>query len=197
MRNETRELLGFKVQITGVCDTLAEVIAAAGSEDAVVKDVNAQTLAHSHFTILRRKIVAELVKLTGVKQLVKKVGTGAEAKEVIDEKDAAYIARLEEELGAETLKTHEAAISAVCAGVPVDYKPGTRGSGGSGAPAKKWLAYYDQLVAESKLDLFCERNGINPDGDLSEEDLKIAVATKVKDIVTAQMEAAAKAAMDV
>lgn len=201
MRNETRELLGFKVQVTGICDTLAEVINAVGSEEGVVNDVNNQTLAHSHFTILRRKIVAKLEELSGVKREGFFEGEGDKKKWVIDEKDAAYIARLEglEDIhgkkGEEWLKLQEGTLSTMCAGVSVDYKPGTRGAGGSATPAKKYLAYYDQMVAEDKLDLFCERHGIDSAQD--EDALKVAVANKVKELLAAAQAEAMKKALDV
>lgn len=190
MKTETRELLGFNVPVVGVCETLAELVAACGSEEAVVKDGNNQTLAHSHFTILRRAIVKKLVELTGIKQKTTKDGE----KEVVDEKDAAYIARIEEELGGDgSLKKYEAEVAAVCAAIKVDYTPGTRGAGGASTPAKKWLAVYDQLVAESKLDAFCQKYGIDQSTD--EESLKIAVANKAKEIVTALQEKAMKEAL--
>lgn len=195
MRNETRELLGFKVQVTGICDTLAEVIKAVGSEEGVVNDVNNQTLAHSHFTILRRKIVAKLEELSGVKREGFFEGEGEKKKWVVTEKDAAYVARLEETKGEEWLKLQEGTLSSMCAAVSVDYKPGTRGAGGSATPAKKYLAYYDQMVAEEKLDLFCERHGI--DSAQEEDALKVAVANKVKELLAAAQAEAMKKALDV
>ena len=195
MRNETRELLGFKVQVTGICDTLAEVIKEVGSEEGVVNDVNNQTLAHSHFTVLRRKIVAKLEELSGLKRDGVFEGEGEKKKWVVTEKDAAYVARLEETKGEEWLKSQEGTLSTMCSQVPVDYKPGTRGAGGSAMPAKKYLAYYDQMVAEEKLDLFCERHGIDSSQD--EEALKVAVANKVKELLAAAQAEAMKKALDV
>lgn len=191
MKTETRELLGFNVPVVGIAETLQEAISAAGSEAEVLKDLNNNVLAHSHYTILRRVIVKTLETATGVKRN----GVTEGEKFTVTEKDAVYIARLEEELGTDELKTHEAAVADACSKISVDYKPGTRGSGESRAPAKKWLAYYDQLVSESKLDLFCEKHSI--DGTQAEEDLKVEVANKVKEIVTARMAAAAKEAVDV
>jgi len=194
MRTETKELLGFSVPVVGIAETLQEAITAAGSEAAVLKDYNANVLYHSHFTILRRVMVQTLVKLTGIKQLTESEGEGEKKKEVIIEKDAQYIARLETELGEDGLKVHEAALAEACGKIAVDYTPGTRGQGGTATPAKKWLAYYDQLVLESKLDGFCERNSIDQNTD--EETLKFAVANRVREIVSAKMAAAAKEALD-
>lgn len=192
MKNENRELLGFSVPVIGIVETMQEAVAAAGSETAVLKDFNNNVLAHSHFTILRRAIIATLVKETGTKMLTKKVGE----KEVIDEKESEYIARLESDLGEETMKSFGPAVAAACSAIPVDYSPGTRGSGASATPAKKWLAYYDQLVTEEKLDAFCEKNGITVEG-VDTETLKITVANKVREIVSAKLAAAAKEALAV
>lgn len=207
MKTETRELLGFNVPVVGVCETLAELVAACGSEEAVVKDGNNQTLAHSHFTILRRAIVKKLVELTGFKQKIYDGNTDEEltteaavkaAKTTRLEKDAAYIGRIEEELGGvkdgvSSLKKFEDEVAAVCAAIKVDYTPGTRGAGGASTPAKKWLAIYDQLVTESKLDTFCQKYGIDQSTD--EETLKIAVANKAKEITIAIQERAMREAM--
>lgn len=191
MKTETRELLGFKVPVVGVAETMAELVTASGSEAEVVDTNNNQVFAHSHATILRRAIIKKLVELTGIKQLTIKEGD----KEVLDEKDAAYIGRLEEELGEGALKKYEGQIASTCQAIPMDYTPGVRGSGGSAAPAKKWLAYYDQLVAEEKLDIFCQKHSI--DQSVDADSLKNTVANKVREIVTAAQAEASKAALAV
>lgn len=196
MKTENRELLGFTVPINGICETLAEAITAAGSEDAVLKDYNNNVLAHSHYTIARRAIVNKLIELTGVKMKTETTGTGDSAKTVVVEKESEYIARLETELGEETLKEFNSQIASVVGAIPVDYTPGVRGAGATAAPAKKWLAYYDQLVTEDKLDAFCSKHGITVEGK-DVEVLKVEVANKVKEIVTAKLAAAAKQALDV
>lgn len=192
MKNENRELLGFTVPINGIVETLAEAVSAAGSEDAVVKDFNNNVLAHSHFTIARRAIIATLVKESGIKLKTKKVGD----KDVIDEKESEYVARLQDEVGEEVLLSFGPAVASAVGAIPVDYRPGTRGSGGSAAPAKKWLAYYDQLVTEEKLNAFCEKYDIAVEG-VDEEVLKVTVANKVKDIVIAKARQAEKDALSV
>ncbi len=195
MKNVTKEILGFKVPVVGVVETLDEAVIAAGSAEAVVNDFNSNVLAHSHYTILRRKFCKELEKLTGIKRLGETTGEGEAAKFKVTEKEEAYVTRLETELGEETLQSFLKDLIAVSEATPVDYKPGVRGSGASDTPAKKWLAYYDQMVKEDKLDRFCARHGINR--ELPEEDLKIEVANKAKELVTAQQAAAAKQAMEV
>lgn len=195
MKTENRELLGFSVPVVGIAETLQEAITAAGSEEAVLKDYNSNVLAHSHYSILRRLIVATLEKVTGVKRKGVTEGEGEKAKFTVTEREAEYVARLEEELGEEGLKPHEVIVREECAKVKVDYVPGKRGEGGSATPAKKWLAYYDQLITDGKLDLFCSKHGIDQTTD--EETLKITVANKVKDIVSAKLAAAAKEAVDV
>lgn len=189
MKTENKELLGFTVPVVGIVETLKEAVEKAGSEEAVLKDYVSNVLAHSHYTVLRRVIIKTLVAATGIKQKTEKDGE----KEVIVEKDAAYVARLETELGEEVLQGFNKQIAEECAKITVDYTPGTRGSGTS-TPAKKWLAYYDQLVEEDKLDGFCQKHGIDQTAD--EETVRINVANKVKDIITAKMAAAAKEALD-
>lgn len=193
MKNENRDLLGFNVPVVGIVETLGEAISAAGSEAAVLKDYVSNVLAHSHYTVLRNTIVKTLETNTGIKRLTKKV----KEKDVIAEKDAEYIARLETELGEEVLKSHGDAVAAACAKIPVDYTPGTRGNGGATAvPAKKWLAYYDQLVAEEKLDAFVAKHSLALDG-LDEDGVKYLVANKVRELVTAKLAAAAAEATSV
>ncbi len=195
MKNIQKELLGFSVPVIGVVETISEAITAVGSEAGVVNDLNNQVLAHSHFTVLRRIIIKKLVELSGVKQLGETVGEDEKAKFVVTEKDAAYVARLTDQLGEEVVKSFETEIAAACSKVEVDYKPGVRGSGEGRPPAKKWLAYYDQLVKEDKLGAFCAKHGIDVNQD--EDDLKNVVAFKVAEIVTAQQQELARRALDV
>lgn len=192
MKNDTRELLGFNVPVVGIVETLAEAVTAAGSEQAVLNDYVSNVLAHSHYTILRRKIVETLETLTGIKRKTKTEGEGEKAKQVIDETDGAYVVRLENELGEETLKGFENKIAEVCQGIPVDYVPGTRGSGGSATPAKKWLAAVDQLQSEGKYENFLSKYQIA--GDPADEATKIAAANKIKELVSEQLAKAMKLA---
>jgi len=189
MKNETKELLGFNVLVVGIVETLKEAIEKAGSEEAVLKDYVSNVLAHSHYTIARRAIVKKLEELSGIKRLTKKDGE----KEVVIEKDAEYIARLETELGEDKLRSFDTDVSAAVAAIPVDYTPGTRGSGEGSVPAKKWLAYYDQMVTEGKVEFYCEKWNIDQNQD--EESLKYALANKVREVVTAKMKAAAAEAL--
>src|SRR5690606_6043403 len=190
MKNEKREILGFKVTIVGIVENLQEAVSAAGSEEAVVSDYNANVLAHSHYTILRRNICETLEKLTGIPRL--RDGEGDKAK--IVEKEAAYIARLEDQLGEDGLAQYESQIDELSKSIPVDYKPGTRGSGSSAIPATKWLAYYDQLVEEDMLNAFIEKYSIETDGR-SDEEIKYAVANKAREIVTARLREEEKKAL--
>lgn len=189
MKSEKKNLLGFDVTITGIVETLQEAISKSGSEEAVLKDYVSNVLAHSHYTIARREIMKQLETLTGIKRLTKQDGD----KIVVVEKEAEYVARLETELGEEALRKFNAQIDAAVAAIPVDYTPGTRGSGATAEPAKKWLAYYDQMVTEGKVEFYCEKWGIDPTQD--EESLKFALANKVREIVTAKMKAAAADAL--
>lgn len=191
MRNETREILGIEVMIVGIADSLSEAITLAGSESAVLNDYNSQILAHSHFTEVRRVICAKLTEITGIKRLTKKHGE----KEVFNETELAYVDRVREELGEEGFAEHIGAIQTAVAALQVDYKPGTRGSGGSTAkPAKKWFDYVAALKSAGRFDDFVSKNNLLRE-NMSEDDLNLAVALKVKDIVTEQEKAARAAAV--
>ena len=195
MKNEQREILGIPIMITGICETLAEAIAAAGSEQAVLNDYNANVLAHSHYTEVRKVICAKLAEVTGIKRLTKKHGEGENAKEVFDETEAAYVDRVREELGDEMFNEQIAAVQSAVAALPVDYKPGTRGSGGATAkPAKKWIDQVDALKKAGRYDEFLAKYELVKEG-MSEDDVVIAAANKVKEIVTEREKAAKQAAL--
>lgn len=189
MKTENKEILGFVVPVVGIAETLSEAITAAGSEEAVLKDFNSNVLAHSHYTILRRAIVKTLVGLTGIKQLTEKDGD----KDVVSEKDGDYLTRLRAELGEDVIENYAADIAKVCAAIKVDYTPGVRGSGNGGKPAKKWLDAVEQIIKEGKWDSLLAKSGL--DVDQPEDDLKIAAANWIKDIVLAAQVAAAKTAL--
>lgn len=187
MKNETKELIGFNVPIIGVVETLKEAVEAAGSEENVLADYVSNVLAHSHYAVLRRAIVGVLVTSTGIKRKTKTVGEGEKAKEVIDETEGEYVARLETELGEDALKQFEGAVAEACGKIKVDYTVGTRGST---TPAKKWLAAIDDLKAQGKFDAFCAKFEIDQSQD--EESVKCAAANKLKDLVNEQMKSAMK-----
>jgi hypothetical protein len=186
-----KEILGFTVLVVGVAESLKEAVELAGSEEVVLNDFNNQVLFHSHYTGLREKIVSKLAELTGIPRLTEKKGD----KDVIVEKDAEYIARLESQIGEDGLKAHESAIAELVAGIPVDYKPGTRGTGTSGVPAKKWMAVYGQLKTEGKLDAFAAKYSVTLTGD--EEADTILIAHKAKEVVDAIQKAASQQAFAV
>lgn len=190
MKTETKEILGFNVPIVGIVETLDEAISAAGSKEAVLKDYVNNVLAHSHYTVVRKVIIATLVAATGIAQIKNEKG-------VVTEKDAEYIARLETQLGESGLAQYNSVVAEAVGKISVDYTPGTRGQGSANAaPAKKWLAYYDELVTAEKLDAFCSKHGITQEG-VTEDDLKVKVALKVKEIVTEKEKAAARSALEV
>jgi hypothetical protein len=192
MKNEVREILGYNVPVIGIVENLQEAISKAGSEQAVLNDYVSNVLAHSHYTILRRVIVSTLEKATGVKRKTRTEGSGEKAKVVIDETEGEYVARLETELGEETMRTFDKEVAAACEKVPVDYVAGTRGSA---TPAKKWLAAVDDLKAAGKFERFCSKYEIDPTQD--EETVKIAVANKLKALVAEQERQAMAAATNV
>jgi hypothetical protein len=191
MKTITKELLGFNVPVVGVCETIAELVTAAGSEEVVVNDNNNQVLAHSHFGVLRNVIVTQLEKATGVPR--KTVKNKLVEKDGEEETQGKYRARLDEELGEETVQAIQAQIAEACEKIPVDYTPGVRGSGESAMPAKKWLELYDQAVTENKVDYYVAKLGV--DATLTGDELRIAFANAAKARVTAAMQAAAKNAL--
>lgn len=191
MKNIEKELLGFTVPVTGVCETIAELVTAAGSEEVVVNDNNNQVLAHSHFSVLRNVIVAKLEEATGVKR--KTVKNKLVEKDGDEETHGKYRARLDEELGEEVVNSYAVAIASACGAVAVDYKPGARGSGESAKPAAKWLAYWDEAVKQGKLDAYLAKFGI--DTTKTEDEQKVDFANAVKKKVTAAMQAAAQTAL--
>lgn len=188
MKSVTKEILGFNVQVSGVAETLAEAVAAAGGGDAgeqrVLSAVNNYVLFHQHFSKLRNLIVAKLEKSTGISRL-------KDSDEVITEKDVAYIGRLEEEGVA--LAGLEAEISDAVAAVPVNYAAPVRGEGGSTKVAKKWLAYVDALEQAGKVEGFINKHKLADTLEgLDEEGRKVVIANKIREVVTAAEKAAAQ-----
>ena len=68
-----------------------------------------------------------------------------------------------------------------------------RGTTGTAKPAKKWLAYYDAMVEKGVLEQFVAKHQIDT-ADLDDEAVKIAVANKVKELITKAELAARQAA---
>lgn len=191
MKNIEKEILGFSVPVVGVCETIQELVTASGSEEVVVNDNNIQVLAHSHYGVLRGIVVSVLEKATGV--LRKTVKNKLVEKDGDEETPGKYVARLNSDLGEDTVNTYAGKVAEECAKVPVDYTPGARGTGDGGEPAKKWLNYYDQAVAEGKLDLYIAKLGV--DATLTGDELKFAFANAAKKRVLAAQAEAAKAAL--
>lgn len=188
MKTITRELLGFEVPLNGVAETLEEIVSAAGNDTRVVDLANNYVLFHGHYDTVRDKIIETLVKLTG-----KKLETDDKGK--VTEKNTEYIARLEEDddvKAAGGLAAYESQIVEAVNALTVDYTKTVRAAGDS-APAKKWLAYYDQLVADGKLDKFIAKHEIDISG-LDDEAIKVLVARKLKEVVTNAQRAALAAA---
>jgi len=189
MKSVTKEILGFEGTIQ-IAESVSELVQLAGNEERVVGLANNYILFHSHFSKLRTLIVKELEKLTGIKREVDKDGK-------ITENDAVYIGRLEDEKV--DLAQFKDQIAALVAAQAVDYTQTERGSGESAKPAKKWLAYYDALKANDGTDVlpslssFCAKHDIATEG-VSEDDLRIVVANKVKAIVDAAQKVALQTA---
>ena len=180
MKTVTKEILSFEVPVPGVVETLAEAVVSCGNEERALNFLNNYVLFHSHFTKLRSKIIAKLVELTKIPLLTEKKGE----KDVIIENDGDYIARLEAELGEGALTQYTEQIAAVSSGLPVDYSVAIRGAASNSMPAKKWLAYYDAMVEQGKLDAFIAKQGLDLAADADEDTVKRTVANKVKELVT-------------
>lgn len=193
MKSVNKEILGFNVPVSGVAETVEELVSACGNGERAVELANNYILFHVHFSKVRTKIVAFLEEKTGVKRESETTGEGDDKKTVITEKDAEYIGRLEEAQGGLTQYAED--IAKLVADMPVDYTKSVS-TGVTSAPAKKWLAYYDSLVEAGKLDAFIAKHSIATDG-LSEEAIKLAVVAKVKSVVEAAAKAALAAAGDV
>lgn len=194
MKNIEKEILGFTVPIIGVCETIGELTTASGSEAQVVADCNMQVLAHSHYGVMRNVVVKVLEAATGIKRKTSKNKLTKENED--DETHGKYVARLLLDTGLseeQLVEQHASAVAAEAGKVPVDYTPGVRGSGEDAIPAKKWLNYYDQMVAENKVDLYVAKFGIDP--TLTGDELKYALANGAKKKVLAAQQAAAATAL--
>jgi len=191
MKTENKEILGFTVPVVGIAETINEAITAAGSEEAVLKDFNSNVLAHSHYTILRRVIVKTLVSLTGIKLLTEKDGE----KDVVTETEGEYLARIRLELGEDIVENYSADVALACKNVPVDYTPGTRGSGATAKPAKKWLEAVEQIKKDGKWASLLAKSGIST--DQPDDDQVIAAANWIKAAVAAAQASAMKSALSI
>lgn len=184
MKTLNKELLGFEVPIVGVAENLAELVELCGGEDRVVALANNYVLYHQHYTKGRDLIIKTLVEKSGIKLEVDDKGK-------VTEQDTEYVGRIEEEL--KGLSQFEADVASALETLSVDYKQPVRGIGGTGAVAKKWLAYYDGLVEDGKLDTFVAKHELDLEG-LDDEGVKNLVAKKIKEVVKRAEQAALAAA---
>jgi hypothetical protein len=186
MKTLNKEVLGFDVPIVGVAEDLNELLLLSGGgsadqtpeEQEAARKLGAEKVYaaainyvhfHSHYTKVRAKMIETLVAKSGKKQTVDKEGN-------VDEKDVEYVGRLEDELGgAGSLDQYNDDI--------VAYTQSSKG-GGSGTIGKKYLAYYDKMVEDGKLDAFVAKHSLEVEG-LDEEAKKQVVGAKVKELVKA------------
>lgn len=194
MKTLNKEVLGFDVPIVGVAEDLNELLLLSGGgsadqtpeEQEAARKLGAEKVYaaainyvhfHSHYTKVRAKMIETLVAKSGKKQTVDKEGN-------VDEKDVEYVGRLEDELGgAGSLDQYNDDIIAALNALPVDYTQSSKG-GGSGTIGKKYLAYYDKMVEDGKLDAFVAKHSLEVEG-LDEEAKKQVVGAKVKELVKA------------
>ena len=190
MSTITKEVLGFSVPVVGVADSLTQLAEFAGSEQRALDFANNYVIFHKHLGTLRSAIVKKLVEVTGVPLLTKKEGE----KEVVDETEADYIERLEEELGGEgSLAKYEADIQAVCNAISVDYKVTVRGTGAGSKPAQKYLTMASAIVEAGKAEAFIAKFGLDVDDSTDDQTRLFVIANKVKAIMVEQQKAAAAA----
>jgi len=183
MKTEVATVLDFNIELTNIPTTLAEAVQLAGSEDEVLNNHIKYVQFHSHNTLIRD----ELVELLEVRTAEKRVREKDGEKEVVTEKDTAYLKRLRSECA--DLITDELKEEIRTKWSEIDWTPGKRGSG---KLAKEWLAVYDQLKAINKLDEFVSKHNLTLVGEL-DVDKKI-VGMKAKELIDAQARAA-KAAL--
>lgn len=183
MKTLTKEILGFEVPIVNVAETLEEMTQLSGSPERVVASANNYVLYHQHYGKLRTKIVNTLVEKTGEKLEE-------------NEKDLAYIGRLEEKIGGEALKALLPDVVAACQAIPVDYTAPVRGTGEGSTVAQKWLAAFDDLDQKGKVGAFITKYGVDVDG-LTDDEKKLVVARKIKEVITKAQEAAMASVSDV
>lgn len=190
MSTITKEVLGFSVPVVGVADSLTQLAEFAGSEQRALDFANNYVIFHKHLGTLRSAIVKKLVEVTGVPLLTKKEGE----KEVVDETEADYIERLEEELGGEgSLAKYDADIQAVCNAISVDYKVTVRGTGAGSKPAQKYLTMASAIVEAGKAEAFIAKFGLDVDDSTDDQTRLFVIANKVKAIMVEQQKAAAAA----
>lgn len=193
----TKEVLGFDVPITGVAEDLNELLLLAGGgnteqsaeEQAAARKSGEEKVYqaalnyihfHSHYGKLRTALVNKLVELTGKKVSVDKDGK-------VDEKDTEYVGRVEEEGGEGSLAQYDTQIADAIGAIKVDYTQTARSDGGS--LGKKYLAYYDKMVEDGKVEAFAAKHNLDLDG-LTEEARKQVVGGRVKELLKAAERAA-------
>jgi hypothetical protein len=118
MKNSTTSVLGFDVPVSGVVETLPELVEAAGGEQPVVDLMVGYSNAHKTNTEARGAVVEALEKVTGIKRATENVKSPTKADpnrtvEKFSESEQTYADRVR----AETQQTTEQLWTAIASEV--------------------------------------------------------------------------------
>ena len=187
MQEVQKSILGFDIKVK-VASTLAELAELAGSEVRAVELANNYVLFHQAFGAFRSLIVDYLVEATGVKMLTE--GEGED--EVVIEKEAAYIDRIQREHGVK-LSDYAERVQAIIDANPASYKA-TRSAAGPKKLAAKYIDAANELISTGKAELFANKFGLDISG-VEGEALVTLIANKVREVIIEQQRKAAETAL--
>lgn len=170
---------GVSFTIRGLPSSLAELVEAAGSEEAVVNLALNYYLFHSHFTKVRAAVCRKVEEMTGIKRHRAPAKEGSKAVKYT-EPELKYLKRAEEELQDESLEDPKYAelLRATAEAVEVNFKKAARGAGLGGKVAAKWIDMAKEIEKAGRLEAFCERYEISLDTDM--DSIYEAVGRKFK-----------------
>lgn len=185
-KNETAKSLGVEFEVKGLASTPEELNTMAQDENASIDMANQYYIAHNHMGKVRAAICKKAEELTEIPR-------EKDADGKFTETEAQYLAKVEKELGEESLEDdpYASALREAAESVPVDYTKTPRGSGGGTSKvAQKWIDKARKLREDGQLELFAEKHGVELSDD--EEETERRVGAKVKELISAQLRAAEK-----
>lgn len=188
MQEVQKNILGFDIKVK-VASTLTELAELAGSEVRAVELANNYVLFHQAFGAFRSLIVDCLVKATGVKMLTE--GEGED--EVVIEKEAAYVDRIQREHGVK-LSDYAEQVQALIDANPASYKATRSASAGPKKLAIKYIDAANELISTGKAELFANKYGLDISG-VEGEALVTLIANKVREVIIEQQRKAAEMAL--
>lgn len=185
--------LEFEVNISKMPSTIEEYDAGAGEEGACFARACQHYLDHSHSVKVRAAIAKALEDYTGFKRAREEDGE----KTKFTETEGKYVERLSSYLEEEGRSLTDDDIVEVVQNaantIPVDLSKSTRGAGGTGKVAKKWLDQVEAFKAKGKYDMAVAKYGITLTDDEDQNDRMLAAA--IKDVITKKLAAAQKEAL--